>query len=140
MDAAVATGFALAVARPQYGSLGGGGFLVFCPAPKQGKAQDCQAIDYRERAPQASTRDMYVKSGKPNTDLSQDGALASGVPGVTAGLLLAQEKFGRLKRAKVLSRPIEMAKKGIRFSGDGSRRAGPLGGVQRRSETNFWLR
>ncbi len=108
IDAAVATAFALAVTRPDYGSLGGGGFLLFCPAKKP----NCTAIDYRERAPARATRDMYIKDGKPNTDLSQVGALASGVPGVTAGLLYALEKFGTKKRAEILVKPIALAREG----------------------------
>jgi len=109
VDAAVATAFALSVTRPDYGSLGGGGFLLFCPAKKP----NCFAVDYRERAPAAATRDMYLKDGKPNTQLSQEGALASGVPGVTAGLLHALEKFGTKKRAELLVRPIQLAREGF---------------------------
>lgn len=116
VDAAVATGFAMSVSRPHFASLGGGGFLVYCPAPKQGKPSDCQFIDYRETAPSAASRDMYIRNGKPETDLSQNGALASGIPGVTAGLLTVLEKFGTISREKILSRPIEMARNGIYFS------------------------
>jgi len=113
IDAAVATGFAMAVTRPQYASLGGGGFLVYCGA----KAPSCAIIDYREEAPSKASRDMYIKDGKPNTDLSQNGALASGVPGVPAGLIKALEKFGSKKRSELLSRPIELAEKGYAFTG-----------------------
>jgi gamma-glutamyltranspeptidase / glutathione hydrolase len=116
VDAAVATAFMLAVTRPHFGSLGGGGFMVFCPKPAGGRAQPCQALDYREEAPGAATRDLYLRDGKARTDLSQDGALASGVPGVPAGLLLALEKFGTLPRQKLLARPIRDAREGIRVS------------------------
>jgi gamma-glutamyltranspeptidase/glutathione hydrolase len=112
MDAAVATAFMLSVTRPHYGSLGGGGFLVYCPAK-----QKCTAIDYREKAPSAATRDMYLRNGKADTDLSQDGALASGVPGVPAGILTALEKFGTRKREVLLRQPIRIAEHGFRFTG-----------------------
>jgi gamma-glutamyltranspeptidase/glutathione hydrolase len=112
IDAAVAVGFMLSVTRPQYGSLGGGGFLVYCPAHKP-----CVSLDYRERAPAAATRDMYVKDGKANTDLSQNGAMASGIPGVPAGLLNALEKYGTRGRGELLSEPIQVAKNGFRFTG-----------------------
>lgn len=107
VDAAVATAFALAVTRPHYASLGGGGFLVYCPAGKP-----CTTIDYRERAPGATGSDFYV--GRPLA--SQDGPLASGVPGVTAGLIYALENFGSLPRSVLLSRPIELAKTGVTIS------------------------
>jgi gamma-glutamyltranspeptidase/glutathione hydrolase len=117
VDAAVATAFALAVTRPHYAALGGGGFLVFCPAPGAEGPRPCRVIDYREEAPGAATRDMYVRDGKARTDLSQDGPLAPGVPGTTAGLLLALEKHGTMPRAKLLRRPIELARGGTVFSG-----------------------
>jgi gamma-glutamyltranspeptidase/glutathione hydrolase len=116
IDAAVATAFYLSVTRPHFASLGGGGFLVYCPHPVHGQAQACRTVDYRERAPARASRDMYLREGKAVAALSRDGALASGVPGVVAGLLLAQEKFGRLKRQAVLARPIEMARSGFRWS------------------------
>jgi gamma-glutamyltranspeptidase/glutathione hydrolase len=120
VDAAVATAFYLAVSRPHFASLGGGGFLVFCPKPgRTGAVPACATIDYREKAPAAATRDMFVRDGKAVSRLSRDGALASGVPGVVAGLLLAQERYGRMKRAPVLARPIEAARKGVRISSHG---------------------
>jgi len=116
IDAAVATGFALAVTRPHYAALGGGGFLVFCPAPRNGQPKQCQVIDFREKAPALAHRDMYLRNGKADTQVSQNGALASGVPGVTAGLLLALEKYGTRPRKEILAEPIRLARKGIRFS------------------------
>lgn len=116
VDAAVATGFAMAVSRPHFASLGGGGFMVYCPAPQQGRPSACHMIDYRETAPIAAFRDLYLRNGKPDTDLSQNGALASAIPGVPAGLLTALERFGTLPRQKILTRPIQMAKAGVTFS------------------------
>lgn len=119
IDAAVATAMMLAVTRPHYASIGGGGFLLYCPHPVQNHPVSCQSIDYREMASNAAKRDMYIQNGKANTHLSQNGALASGVPGVPAGLFLALKKFGTLSRQKLLSRPIEVAKKGFLFSTHG---------------------
>jgi len=113
VDAAVATGFALAVTRPHYASLGGGGFMLYCP-----KSKPCEVLDYRETAPAAATRDMYLRDGKARTDLSRDGALASGVPGVPAGLSLALERWGKLPRRAVLKRAIELAREGTPLSGN----------------------
>ena len=115
VDAAVATAFAMSVTRPHFASLGGGGFFVYCPHGKE-----CTTIDYREKSPAAIGRDFYlrhVRAGQAPTDLSQNGALASGVPGVTAGLLMALEKYGKLSRSQILKLPIELARRGYRFSG-----------------------
>lgn len=123
VDAAVATALAMSVSRPHFASLGGGGFMIYCP-PSSGDASvkknaKCSALDYREMAPLKSTRDMYIRNGKPDTNLSQNGALASGVPGVPAGLLSAAEKWGKIGakglagRKVLFSKPIEMAKKGV---------------------------
>lgn len=116
VDAAVGTAFALAVTRPHYASLGGGGFMIYCPHPTQNRPEPCEALDYREVAPKLAARDMYLHNGKANTSLAQNGALAAGVPGVPAGLLFALEKFGTVSRNEILSRPITIARKGYRFT------------------------
>jgi gamma-glutamyltranspeptidase / glutathione hydrolase len=118
MDAAVAVGFALAVTRPHYAALGGGGFLVYCPAPQQGQAKpDCEIIDYREKAPSGSHRDMFLdEEGEPVHHLPKVGALASGVPGTVDGLLMALERYGSMERETLLSRPIEIAENGFAFT------------------------
>lgn len=116
IDAAVATAFGMAVTRPHFASLGGGGFLVFCPSPKSNRNGSCSVVDFREMAPSAATRDMYLKEGKAIANLSRNGALASGVPGVTAGLLYALEKFGTKNRKELLANPIRWAKNGITVS------------------------
>src|SRR6185312_2925218 len=94
-------------------------FMVYCPAPKSANAPkpECTALDYREEAPGAASRDMYIRDGKAHTEISQNGALASGVPGVTAGLLTALEKYGTMPRQKLLSRPIELARQGMVWTG-----------------------
>lgn len=115
IDAAVATAFALSVSRPHYAALGGGGFLLYCPS---GKATACKVVDFREQAPSQATKDMFIKGGIPQTNLSKNGPLASGVPGIPAGLLFAQEKYGTFKRELLLTKPIAMAKNGIRVSGN----------------------
>jgi gamma-glutamyltranspeptidase/glutathione hydrolase len=117
VDAAVATAFAMSVTRPHFGSLGGGGFMVYCPKPNAQGKQKCQALDYREEAPSAASRDMYLRNGKGDTDLSQNGALASGVPGVVSGLLTALKSYGSLPARKLLTRPIELAHQGFKFTG-----------------------
>jgi gamma-glutamyltranspeptidase/glutathione hydrolase len=108
VDAAIATQLALAVVYPNAGNLGGGGFLV-------GRLSDGReiSIDYREKAPGAAHRDMYIDSaGTPRTDLSQDGHLASGVPGTVSGLF-ESHKYGKLSFDKLIAPAIELAEKGF---------------------------
>src|SRR6201996_3536465 len=92
IDAAVAVGFALAVTHPSAGNIGGGGFMM-------GRLADGRTtfIDFRERAPEAATHDMYLDSSGKLTHDSTLGYRASGVPGTVAGLEYASKHFGKLK-------------------------------------------
>ena len=110
VDAAIAVQFALAVVCPRAGNIGGGGFLVLRTPEGQ-----IDALDYREKAPLASGRDMYLDSlGEVMTKASLFGHLAVGVPGTVQGLWEAQRKYGRLEHFGVLLEPaIHLAKKGF---------------------------
>src|SRR5512140_766039 len=91
VDAAVATGFALAVTYPRAGNIGGGGFMVIHLA----KGSRDTTIDYRETAPAAMTPTTFLDvQGSPDPAKSRDSALAVGVPGTVAGLAMAFEKYG----------------------------------------------
>ena len=117
VDAAVATGFALAVTYPRAGNIGGGGFMVIHSA---GRNEDV-AIDYRETAPAAITRDIFLGAdGKPDTDKSRNSALGIGVPGTVAGLALALEKYGsgQFTLAQILKPSIELARDGFVVADD----------------------
>jgi gamma-glutamyltranspeptidase / glutathione hydrolase len=117
VDAAVATGFALAVTYPRAGNLGGGGFMVIHSAERN---EDI-AIDYRETAPAAATRDMFLGAdGKPDIAKSRDSATGIGVPGTVAGLTLALEKYGSgaLTLADILKPAIALARDGIVIADD----------------------
>jgi gamma-glutamyltranspeptidase / glutathione hydrolase len=119
VDAAVATGFAMAVTYPRAGNIGGGGFMVIHLA---GRNEDV-AIDYRETAPQAATRDMFLNAdGKPDPDKSRNSALAIGVPGTVAGLSLALEKYGsgKFTLAQILKPAIDLARDGFILTDDTS--------------------
>ncbi len=107
-DAMIATEMALAVAYPFAGNLGGGGFMVYRQADG-----NVGALDYREKAPLAATRDMYLDSTQtPISEKSQIGALAVGVPGTVAGIFEVHQKFGTLPMQQLLAPVIELAKKG----------------------------
>jgi gamma-glutamyltranspeptidase/glutathione hydrolase len=117
VDAAVATGFALAVTYPRAGNIGGGGFMVIHSTERNEDA----AIDYRETAPLAATRDMYLGTdGKPDTDKSRNSALGIGVPGTVAGLALALEKYGsgNFTLAQIIKPAIELARNGFVVTDD----------------------
>jgi gamma-glutamyltranspeptidase / glutathione hydrolase len=108
IDAAVATAFALAVVWPAAGNIGGGGFLV-----AQMNGSQPVALDFREMAPAAATRDMYIgANGKPD-DRSLTGDLAAGVPGSVAGLWEAHHKFGSKPWAELLAPAIRLADSGF---------------------------
>ena len=117
VDAAVATGFALAVTYPRAGNIGGGGFMVIHSASRN----EAVAIDYRETGPAAITRDAFLGAdGKPDTDKSRNSALGIGVPGTVAGLALALEKYGsgRFTLAQILKPAIDLARDGFVVTDD----------------------
>ncbi len=112
IDAAVAVGFALAVVYPQAGNLGGGGFMLI--RTRKGATH---FLDYREKAPAAATRDMYLDENKNVVPgRSTEGYLASGVPGTVAGLVYAQSHFGRLTLAQDMAPAIKLASDGYVLS------------------------
>ncbi len=112
VDAAVAVAFALAVTHPEAGNLGGGGFMLIRLA-----SGESVVIDYREEAPVAASRKMYLDAkGELIPDASTVGARAAAVPGTVAGLALAEQKYGKLGLARVLEPAIRLAKEGFRVS------------------------
>ncbi|MEO7501752.1 MAG: gamma-glutamyltransferase, partial [Gemmatimonadaceae bacterium] len=108
VDAAVAVGFALTVSLPEAGNIGGGGYMVIRMA--DGRAA---AIDYREVAPAAASRDMYIDSAGTLTKAVVVGRAASGVPGAVAGLTAALARYGTMPLDKVMAPAIKMAVEGI---------------------------
>ncbi len=109
IDAAIATHFALVVVHPFAGNLGGGGFAVI--RTKDGKAY---ALDFREKAPLAANRDMYLDAnGDVIKGLSTLGHLASGVPGSVDGMVELHKKFGSLRWETLLQPAIDLAEKGV---------------------------
>ena len=110
VDAAVTVGFTLAVTFPRAGNLGGGGFmLIYLADPRK-----VVAIDYREKAPKAASRNMFLdETGNVNSDKSLHSLLAVGVPGTVAGLALALDKFGLISLERALRPAIELAEKGF---------------------------
>ena len=117
VDAAVATGFALAVVHPAAGNLGGGGFMLIHLAGYANSGSKSTFIDYRERAPQAATADMYLDAkGNVFPDASVTGYKAIGVPGSVAGMVYAEEKYGALTLTKVMAPAIRLAGEGYELS------------------------
>jgi gamma-glutamyltranspeptidase/glutathione hydrolase len=108
VDAAVAVGYALGVGDPYHSGLGGGGFMVLRLA-----GGEVHALDFREMAPKAAHRDMFLRDGKVVPELSTDGALAVGVPGVVAGYDLALRRFGTMPLKEVLAPAIRIAEQGM---------------------------
>ena len=108
-DAMMATELALAVSYPSAGNIGGGGFMVY--RKSNGKTG---ALDYREKAPINSTRDMYLDENNNIIEgLSMIGGLSVGVPGTIAGIFEAHEKFGTLTIKEIITPVIDLAKNGV---------------------------
>ena len=115
IDAAVATGFSLAVTLPRAGNLGGGGFMVIHLA----ESGETITIDYREMAPSAATTDMFLDtSGEVDNKKARYSIYSSGIPGTVAGLLHAHERFGKLSLAEIIQPAIDLATNGIEVSID----------------------
>ena len=113
VDAAVATGFALAVSYPRAGNLAGGGFMLIHMASDKQQT----LIDYRESAPASASRDMYVgEGGRVDRQLEFFSHQSAGVPGTVAGLIYALEKYGSMTLKQVLAPAIGLAREGIRVS------------------------
>ncbi|HEY8279484.1 MAG TPA: gamma-glutamyltransferase [Bdellovibrionota bacterium] len=111
IDAAVAVSFAISVERPQSTGIGGGGFLLFHDA-KTGKTY---AADFRERAPLLASRNMYLDAkGEVIPGKSLNGALSVATPGLVAGLVEIQKKWGKLSLAQVIAPAIRIAEQGFK--------------------------
>ena len=108
VDAAVATGFALAVVHSPAGNIGGGGFMLIRMA--DGKTH---FLDYREKAPAAATRDMYLDAnGNVLEGASEIGYKSIGVPGSVAGMVYAEQKYGKLTLKQVIAPAVKLAREG----------------------------
>ena len=131
IDAAVAVAFALAVVYPQAGNLGGGGFMLIRSHTGH-HGFHTHFLDYREKAPAAATRDMYLDAqGNVAAGRSTEGYLASGVPGTVAGLTYAQSHFGRLTLAQDMAPAIKLADSGYILS------EGEASNLQNKTVTQF---
>lgn len=112
IDAAVAASFTISVERPHSTGIGGGGFMLF----REAASKKIYAIDFRERAPIASTENMFLDElGNPIATLSINGKKAIATPGLVAGLLEIHEKFGKLSREDVMAPAIDLAEKGFKI-------------------------
>jgi gamma-glutamyltranspeptidase / glutathione hydrolase len=112
VDAAVALGFALAVTHPQAGNIGGGGFMMVHLSGRN----ETVAIDYRESAPAAMTKDVFLDgNGEADPRKSRDSALGVGVPGTVAGLALAHERYGsgKFTLAQLIAPAVRLAREGF---------------------------
>lgn len=109
VDAAVAASFAISVIRPQSTGIGGGGFFLLYLA----KTKETVAVDFRERAPLQASRDMFIRDGKAVPELSRNGPLAVAVPGLVAGLVEVQKKYGTMPLNEVMAPAIRLADKGF---------------------------
>jgi gamma-glutamyltranspeptidase/glutathione hydrolase len=109
IDAAVAVNFALAVCHPSAGNIGGGGFLVY-----RDKSGNVKALDYREKAPSAASRDMYLDAnGNIIPGKSMTGIFSVGVPGTVAGMQEMHVKLGKLPWSELVKPAVELASKGL---------------------------
>ncbi|HWS71632.1 MAG TPA: gamma-glutamyltransferase, partial [Thermoanaerobaculia bacterium] len=113
-DAAVAVALALAVVHPQAGNIGGGGFLVYYDA----KTKGVWTLDFRETAPGAAKRDMYLQADGAAGKQSQTGPLAAGVPGTLAGLDAIHERFGTRPWKELVVPAMHLARNGFRTNGE----------------------
>jgi gamma-glutamyltranspeptidase / glutathione hydrolase len=117
VDAAVAVGFALAVTLPRAGNIGGGGFMLVHLAGRN----ETLAIDYRETAPAATTRDVFLdQAGEADPKKSRDSGLAVGVPGTVAGFALAHDKYGsgKFTLAQLIAPALALARNGFMVEDD----------------------
>ena len=112
VDAAIATAFSLAVTHPTAGNIGGGGFMVFMNAKGE-----TTTIDFREKAPLASSKTMFLdEDGNIKENSNHKGLLATGVPGTVAGLYLAHQKYGKLAWKELVQPAIDLAENGFAFN------------------------
>lgn len=111
VDAAVAVGFALAVTHPTAGNLGGGGFMLIRFADGR-----TTFLDFRERAPERATRDLYLDAADQPTEDSKTGYRAAGVPGTVRGLEYAHRKYGRRPWGELVQPAVDLAAKGFPVS------------------------
>ncbi|WP_344806359.1 gamma-glutamyltransferase [Allohahella marinimesophila] len=110
VDAAVTAAFTLAVTQPRSGNIGGGGFMLISSE----ESGEVTSIDYRETAPAAASKDMFLsEAGEVDAELSRFSHRSSGVPGTVAGLLMALEKYGTISREKALGPAIRLAEQGF---------------------------
>lgn len=115
VDAAVAVGLALAVVLPRAGNLGGGGFMLVHDA----KSGETFALDYREKAPAAAHRDMFLtEDGQVHPERSSFSHQAAGVPGTVAGLAYALEHWGTLSLEEVIAPAVRLAEEGFEITPD----------------------
>lgn len=110
IDAAVTAAFVLAVTQPRSGNIGGGGFMLI----SREKTETVEAIDYREKAPKAATKDMFLdEQGNVDRFRARFSHKSAGVPGTVAGLLMALERHGTISRQLALAPAIKMAESGF---------------------------
>ena len=117
VDASIATQLALAVVYPRAGNIGGGGFMVYRSA-----AGEINTLDYREKAPAAAFKDMYLDANGNPTRQSLEGHLASGVPGTIDGHFTAHKKYGKIAFNKLIEPAIKLADKGFAITRDEANR------------------